>query len=252
MPGSDLVSFSEPPIYVLSWWWWCNLWLWLLVRRAGCGGGTVAHWDNYKYIKIDPGKSDLIRTIHGIQTKKQNKTVNFFWTSDITPQAMSEGEAGERVYIFCPNLETWNILWETVKVRLSLPWSINSNTCPTWREGAPGQLPDHQGGIVCMGFWASISFDFSPLWPVGSKIIKLFILSPIFFSITKLPFLEKYSPPGASFQISNAIVARGHITPPLLTYIRGGGLSMCPPSESPSPLTNVNVSDHSLLLIIMR
>ena len=162
---------------------------------------------------------------------------------------MSEGEAGERVYIFCPNLETWNILWETVKVRPSLPWSINSNTCPTWREGAPGQLPDHQGEIVCMGFWASISFNWSLLWPVGSKIIKLPILSPIFCSITKLPFIEKDSPPSASFQISNAIRALGHITPPLLTYIRGGGPSMCPPSESPLPFTNVNVSDHLLMLL---
>ena len=80
---------------------------WVLLRQTGCAAViTVAHRDNYKHIKIDPGKSDLIRTIHGIQTKKQNKTVNFFWTSDITPQAMSEGEAGERVYIFCPSLET--------------------------------------------------------------------------------------------------------------------------------------------------
>ena len=51
---------------------------WVLLRQTGCAAViTVAHRDNYKHIKIDPGKSDLIKTNDGMQTKKEKKNQSF-------------------------------------------------------------------------------------------------------------------------------------------------------------------------------
>ena len=67
---------------------------WVLLRQTGCAAViTVAHRDNYKHIKIDPGKSDLIKTNDGMQTKKKKRKSPFYWH-----YAVSNVGKGKRVF----------------------------------------------------------------------------------------------------------------------------------------------------------
>ena len=116
---------------------------WVLLRQTGCAAViTVAHRDNYKHIKIDPGKSDLIKTNHGMQTKKVKKILFV----DIS-NAVSNVGKGKRVFsYFVQGLrhETF-CLTDSESHPWPSPDPINSNTCLLLRtRPRHGQLPDRQ------------------------------------------------------------------------------------------------------------
>ena len=104
---------------------------------AGCAAViTVAHWDNYKHIRIDPGQSDLIKNKIWNPDKKENTSLVLTFCA--VGHVGREGRVG--CFIFCPRIlliQTWNIslLTDSESHPRPSPDPINSNTCLKLRPG---------------------------------------------------------------------------------------------------------------------